>query len=77
LGVVAFAARTESSFPRGIALILGGVLVWVSRAQLLPVPFWNIFAPLVLGLVGVIVMWRAMRQGEAALATVRREAGHP
>ena len=74
LGVTAFTARSESSFARGLALILGGILVWASRAQLLPVPFWNILAPLALGLVGGIVMWRAMRQGDTALSTRRRES---
>jgi hypothetical protein len=75
LGVAAFTARTESSFPRGLALILGGVLVWASRAQLLPVPFWNILAPLLVGLVGGIVMWRTTRRGDAALPTSQRDPG--
>jgi hypothetical protein len=73
LGVAAFTARSESSFPRGLALILGGILVWVSRAHLLPVPFWNILAPLLVGLVGGIVMWRAMRRGDTAFSTSQRD----
>ena len=75
LGVAAFTARSESSFPRGLALILGGILVWLSRAQLLPVPFWNILAPLLLGIIGGIVMLRAMRQGDTALSRGQRDPG--
>jgi membrane protein implicated in regulation of membrane protease activity len=73
LGLAAFTAKSESSFPRGIALILGGTLVWVSRAQLLPLPYWDILAPSLMGLVGVIVMWRAMRRVDAPLSTRQRD----
>jgi hypothetical protein len=55
IGFAVLLGRTPHSVPRGLALVLGGVLVWVSRESTVPVPHWNVLAPMLLILVGGVI----------------------
>jgi len=60
LGVALLAGGRPHSVGRGVALIGAGLLVWASRAHLLPVPFWHVVAPALLAAAGGLLLWRSI-----------------
>jgi hypothetical protein len=50
---------------RGLALLVAGVLVWASRAHMLPLPYAHVVAPVLLVVVGGVLIWRSMDQRDA------------
>lgn len=57
IGFAVLLGRTPYSITRGLALVLGGVLVWVARESAVQLPHWDVLAPGLLVLVGLVITW--------------------